>query len=224
MRKKHTACIVAAMVCIGLTGGLLTGCSSGSTPATGNPGSVQTASEEGGGAILLKVNPEIEIFYDADGLVTKIEGENDDGRSVIADYKGYTGKSCRDVVRELVTRIHDAGYFVEETEGEARKITLELEKGSVLPEKDFLNSIAADVESYTAAEHLNSPVNVYDDDDWDDDRDDRDDWDDDRDDWDDWDDDQDDDRDDDLDDDRDDDLDDDRDDDLDDDRDDDLDD
>ena len=205
MRKKHTACIVAAMVCIGLTGGLLTGCSSGSTPATGNPVSVQTASEEGGGAILLKVNPEIEIFYDADGLVTKIEGENDDGRSVIADYKGYTGKSCRDVVRELVTRIHDAGYFVEETEGEARKITLELEKGSVLPEKDFLNSIAADVESYTAAEHLNSPVNVYDDD--------RDDWDDDRDDWDD-----------DLDDDRDDDLDDDRDDDLDDDRDDDLDD
>ena len=135
MRKKHTACIVAAMVCIGLTGGLLTGCSSGSTPATGNPVSVQTASEEGGGAILLKVNPEIEIFYDADGLVTKIEGENDDGRSVIADYKGYTGKSCRDVVRELVTRIHDAGYFVEETEGEPERSPWNLRKAPCFRKK-----------------------------------------------------------------------------------------
>ena len=40
--------------------------------------------EETGGVISIKVNPEIAVHYDDQGMVTKIEARNDDGEKVIA--------------------------------------------------------------------------------------------------------------------------------------------
>ena len=89
----------------------------------------QTAQEEPeGGVLLLKVNPEIAIEYDAEGRVTAVRGLNDEGKNIVADYQGYVGKECREVVSELVGVINEAGYFVEEVEGQGRKITIEIEE------------------------------------------------------------------------------------------------
>ena len=113
-----------------------------------------------GGTLYLSVNPEIAIFYDGDGKVTKVEGRNDDGSKILADYTGYEGKEARQVVRELVAEIGEAGYFAEEIEGENRQITIEIEAGSSLPHDGFLEEVAADVRECVNSHHWHSAVDV----------------------------------------------------------------
>ena len=113
-----------------------------------------------GGTLYLSVNPEIAIFYDGDGKVTKVEGRNDDGSKILADYTGYEGKEARQVVRELVAEIGEAGYFAEEIEGENRQITIEIEAGSSLPHDGFLEEVAADVRECVNSHNWRNPVDV----------------------------------------------------------------
>lgn len=162
MTKKRLMVTLATVLSLSLFGGL-TGCGSRqpAEPAAKQTGTaVETQAEEQGGVISLKVNPEIAVFYDENGAVTKIESRNDDGKKVIADYTGFEGKECRVVISELVALINEAGYFVEETEGEAHQITLEIEEGSILPTENFLNTIVAEIQKYTSTEKINTPVAV----------------------------------------------------------------
>ena len=159
MKKKSITLTLAALLSISLIGGILTGCSiKQASASTGT--STENSQQADGGVLTLKVNPEIDISYDDEGLVTKVEGKNDDGNTIVAEYADYSGKDCRQVVSDLVAKINEAGYFVEETDGSAREITLEIEAGSVLPEENFLKNIVAGIQEYTSAQNLTSPVNV----------------------------------------------------------------
>ena len=160
MTKKKLMVTLAAVLALSLGGGLIAGCGSRETKPAQSGADAQIRMEEQGGVISIKVNPEIAVFYDADGMVTKIEGRNDDGEKVVTDYEGFEGRECRLVIGELVARINEAGYFVEETEGEPHQITLEIEEGSVLPQDDFLNRIVMEIQKYTSAEQINTPVAV----------------------------------------------------------------
>ena len=162
MTKKRLMVTLATVLSLSLFGGLI-GCGSrqpAEPAATQSGTAVETQAEEQGGVISLKVNPEIAVFYDENGAVTKIESRNDDGKKVITDYTGFEGKECRVVIGELIALINEAGYFVEETEGEAHQITLEIEEGSILPTENFLNSIVAEIQKYTSTEKINTPVAV----------------------------------------------------------------
>ncbi len=159
MTKKHLITTLAAVLTVGLMGGILAGCGS-RHPAASSEGAAQMEIQENGGVICLKVNPEIAVSYDENGMVTGIEGRNDDGRKVIMDYAGFEGRSCRDVISELVSKINDAGYFVEEADGSAKQITLEIETGSYLPEENFLNNIVSGIQEYTSSAQMSSPVVV----------------------------------------------------------------
>src|SRR5699024_6739095 len=97
------------------------------------------------GVLTLKINPEISIRYNEDGVVTEITGGNDDGVQIIDIYKDYIGKDSGIVLEELIALINEAGYFVEEVEGEPKRIVLELEAGSVLPEDQFLAKMTENV-------------------------------------------------------------------------------
>ena len=158
MKKKHCITVLAAVLTVGLMGGILAGC--GSRRQVQEPQKQQSQTNEKSGVICLKVNPEIAVSYDENGMVTKVEGRNDDGKKVIAQYEGYEGKACRDVISELVAKINDAGYFVEETDQEKKQITLEIEAGSYLPGDDFLKNIVAGVQEYTASKQLPNSVAV----------------------------------------------------------------
>ena len=158
MTRKHMITALAAVLTVGLMGGILAGC--GSRQPAPASGTAQAETQEKSGVICLKVNPEIAVSYDEAGMVTGIEGRNDDGKNLAADYSGYEGRPCRDVIKELVAKINDAGYFVEEADGSARKITLEIETGSYLPEENFLNHIVAGIQEYTSSVQMNSPVEV----------------------------------------------------------------
>lgn len=160
MTTKKLMATLAAVLSLSLCGGLFAGCGSRETTAPTSGTDTEIQKEETGGVISIKVNPEIAVHYDDQGMVTKIEARNDDGEKVIADYTGFEGKECRIVIGDLVAAINEAGYFVEEADGKTNQITLEIEEGSVLPEENFLNMIVAEIQKYTSAEKISTPVAV----------------------------------------------------------------
>ena len=167
MKKRFVSAIALALMTSMV---FLAGCSKTTAVAESSSESSGMSSNENssasavslatGGTLYLSVNPEIAIFYDGDGKVTKVEGRNDDGSKILADYTGYEGKEARQVVRELVAEIGEAGYFAEEIEGENRQITIEIEAGSSLPHDGFLEEVAADVRECVNSHHWHSPVDV----------------------------------------------------------------
>lgn len=154
MKKMNCKSILAVALALILCLGCLTGCAQTASPLE------QIAQIAEGGVLCLKVNPEIAITYDADGNVTKIDARNDDGSKILADYTGFEGKACKEVVAELVTAIGEAGYFIEEIEGESRQITIEIETGSKLPSDTFLDDVVAGVRDCVNNNNWKSPVAV----------------------------------------------------------------
>ena len=130
---------------------VLAGCGSTTTtnpPAQTNEAQVEAQAEtpvsQAVGTLLLSVNPEIEIEYDDKGLVTEIEGVNDEGRGVVGGYGGYEGRECREVVSELVGEIYEAGHFNQTVDGHDRNVVVKLEQGSSYPGRtSFAESRAA---------------------------------------------------------------------------------
>lgn len=129
----------------------VTGCAQSSTPGTVALGEA--------GTIILRVNPEISIDYNKEGLVTKITGDNDDGKAIVDKYKDFVGKDAREVVKDMIVLIHEAGFFVSEIDGSAREITIELATGSVLPKEDYLNLLAEDVRDIARLLNLDTRIN-----------------------------------------------------------------
>lgn len=137
--KRRTALIALVSSLAVLLTVLLTGCGS----AAPSDNSVPTQK----GYLTLSVNPQIRIEYNADGLVTGVEGRNDDGRVIAESYTDYIGKDCGTVLRELVTDIYQAGYFIEDADSGKRQVVLQVEPGSALPDDDFLELLRGDVQA-----------------------------------------------------------------------------
>ena len=139
--------LAGATMGIALTA-VLAGC--GTTPAAtqtaGGAGEAPIAqASQTAGTLLLSVNPEIEIEYDDDGLVTEVEGVNDEGRAIAGGYAGYEGRECRAVVSDLVGEIYEAGHFNQTVDGHDRNVIVKLEQGSSYPGEEFLRGIEDDV-------------------------------------------------------------------------------
>lgn len=143
MNKKRTA-FITVLVFV-LTAALLMGCVPESAASIRILPELSDPLTLTGGVLNLKINPEIALHYDETGKVTKLEGRNADGQALIRDYTGYAGKDTTEVLTELVERIGKAGYFVDEADGKARQIILELDPGSGLPNDTFLEDMAAHV-------------------------------------------------------------------------------
>ena len=166
MKNKTLKSITTIFAAIVLSLACLSGCSGSPTA-----GGVSDLSQ--GGVLVLSVNPEISVSYDNDGNVTAIRGLNRDGNTILTEYTDYEGRPCREVVTELVGLIGEAGYFVEEIEGERRQITIEIEEGSSLPYDAFFDDVVDDVRECVTNHKWESPIDVRSDDDRYDDIDDR---------------------------------------------------
>ena len=145
MKKLFTilACVLALVLCF-----------SACAPAV--PAAPEQTAQ--GGVLRLSVNPEIAVFFDENGNVTKVDARNDDGSKIIADYTGFEGKATKTVVAELVTTIGEAGYFVEELDGSRRHITLEIEPGSRVPSEAFLTEVEEEVRKAVNGNNWTAPV------------------------------------------------------------------
>ena len=145
--------IIAIMMALVMSLACLTGC--GQSAATNN--GTELAS---GGVLVLSVNPEIAVEYDENGFVTGVSARNDDAMDIISSCKGLIGKETREAVTDLVSAIGEAGYFVEEIEGERRQITIEIEAGSKLPHDAFLDEVVSDVRDCVNENNWNVPMDV----------------------------------------------------------------
>ena len=144
--------ILAAASSLAVLAALLTGC-----------GAQPQESSVTAGVLTLRVNPEIAIHYNQSGKVVALEGDNQDGREIVEAYPEYIGKDCEVVVQELVEEIHAAGYFVEEVEGQPRRVVLELDDDSQEPREDFLEDMSRSAQDALEGLSLGSAVVVEDD-------------------------------------------------------------
>ena len=151
--KKMSNKYLSLLLALALALFVLTGCGTAAPDASG----VELAD---GGVLHLRVNPEIDVAYDEAGNVTTVTARNDDAARLLEGYTGYEGRPCREVVTELVSAIGQAGYFVEEVEGESRQITIEIEAGSQLPHPEFLDEVVSDVRQCVSTNSWHSPVDV----------------------------------------------------------------
>lgn len=130
-------------------------------------GKTPTTDLGGSGTLTLMVNPEIRIHYDGDGNVTALEGKNDDARQLLEAYTGYEGKACSIVLDELLRRIHQAGYFVEDIDGGKKTVVLQLEPGSAVPQENFLQNMGKTMQNTVNSLNAGSGVVTIDDRDYD---------------------------------------------------------
>ena len=152
---KNVKIILAILLALVLSIGTFAGCSAAAQ--TISTGSAKLAT---GGTLCLRVNPEIAVSYDENGNVTELVARNEAAKKILANISGYVGKPTHEVVSQLVTAIGNAGYFVEEIEGNTRKITIEIESGSSLPTGTFLNDVIAEVKKIVENHNWTTPIDV----------------------------------------------------------------
>ena len=178
MKLRRTFLVTVSSLAL-LSTALLTGCGSQQTTADN---SIQASTEEitaeapaetgsaalaETGILVLSVNPEIQIDYDKEGVVTAITGRNEDGKKIAEASQDEIGKNCDEVLKNLITEIHSAGYFVEDIDGHQKNIVVQIEPGSVLPSDDFLENMSASTQSAVKGLKLTSDIVTIDDDDYD---------------------------------------------------------
>lgn len=112
------------------------------------------------GTLILSVNPSIAVKYDEQGKVINVVAVNNDGKQILEGFSGFEGQDTKQVVVDLVQRIGNAGYLVEEVEGENRTISLEIERGSRIPHEQFISEIASNVKEYLASVKLDNDLRV----------------------------------------------------------------
>lgn len=156
MKKNLKQTLAVGMVSM-LSVALLAGCGN-----KNNENKKAVNSEKAAGVVLLSVNPEIEIEYDYDANVIEIEGMNEDGKSMLINYSDYKGKKCDEVVKELVDKIYEAGYFEKTVGGHEKNIVLKLEEGSEYPDESFLEDVAQGVRDTVEEHHLESKAMTVD--------------------------------------------------------------
>lgn len=96
------------------------------------------------GALILSVNPKVEISYNSHGLVIGLQGLNEDGDKIVEAYGAYEGQTCREVTCGLIKKMQEAGYFYSE-DGEQKNIILQLAAGSLCPDDSFLEEVTENV-------------------------------------------------------------------------------
>ncbi len=153
-RMQNLIAVLALALCILF---VATGC--GNTSGRGVPGINESASAETG-TLYIRVNPEIAVLYDEAGIVTELKACNEDAKRIIAACSDLVGMTAEDAVRMLVDAIGEAGYFAEEAEGTARRIVLEIEAGSVLPDEAFLDRVVAQIRDCTEGKSWSAPLVV----------------------------------------------------------------
>lgn len=96
------------------------------------------------GALILSVNPKVEISYNSHGMVIQLQGLNEDGEKIVEAYGAFEGQTCREVTCGLIKKMQESGYFYSEN-GEQKNVVLQLAAGSLCPDDAFLENVTEGV-------------------------------------------------------------------------------
>ena len=136
--KKILAILVSALLILGM----FAGCSEKAANTT-EPNGDRVSTPVAAGLLVLNVNAAINISYDADGLVLNVEGIDDNGSSVVAEYSDYLGKSCSEAICDLIAASNHSGFLT----SEENYVLIKQAVDSVLPGANFLEEIEKDAKA-----------------------------------------------------------------------------
>lgn len=139
MRKLLAALMSAVMLL-----GLLAGCNNaGNAETTGATEDSSTmANPVASGMLVVNANGTVNVSYDSDGLVLNLEGADDNGEELVAEYQDYLGEPCADVVCTLIKNSSTAGYLAE-----SNYVMIKQAVGSQLPGTNFLEELTTDAKA-----------------------------------------------------------------------------
>lgn len=154
MKKLFAVCLACVMTLC-----LLAGCGNETAAPQTNPGTNDETTPvvkdpTPAGMLLLSAGASLNVSYDADGLVLKIDGNNETGIELTEKYTDYLGKTCSVVVKELITASAEAGYLTPHD----KNIVIKQALRSQLPTEFFLETI--ETEAKAAAEAAGSTAAV----------------------------------------------------------------
>ena len=151
MKKILTILMVAAMLVCALAG-----CGKTDAPAQDPTGNVETAGPAG--MLVLSTEASVKITYDSDAMVTELEGINDYGIILVDEYAGFEGKSCADVVKDLINAAVNAGNL----SPDIKNVVIKLAVGSAKPGTNFLERVSAEAQNALTAAGSASKLVVID--------------------------------------------------------------
>lgn len=125
--KKYLVCYILAALLLGL----LAGC-----------GGSADKYEPKGGTLYLRANAVIAISYNEQGTVTSVTAQSDNAKMLVENDQDYAGKSCTQVVAELVEKAGEVGYL--EVEG---TIEVTFDKDAGVPETDFAENLERTIQN-----------------------------------------------------------------------------
>lgn len=149
MKKLLSVTLVIAMTLC-----LLVGC--GGEPAQQTEPKVNNPTPVG--MFVLNAGAATSISYDADGLVLRVEGADDNGILIVNDEADFVGMSCADVAKELIQLASTGGQL----NAEVKNIVIKQVTGSKLPGSHFLETIEDAVTSAAQAAGSTAVITLID--------------------------------------------------------------
>lgn len=146
--KKFLAVLMSAILLLAI----LAGCGN-ETPDT-TEGTNPVATPIAAGMLVLNANGTVNISYDADGLVLDIEGADDNGSILVGEYTDFLGKSCSEVICDLIGNSIVLGHM----DQDVLCVMIKQAVGSALPGSTFLETIQKDAEAAIAAGNSKAKV------------------------------------------------------------------
>lgn len=115
---------------------------------------------ENGGILTLRSAPEIAVSYDEQGLVTDLTARNDTAAAILEPFTDWAGQSVDAILTRLVEAIGQAGYFVDDIEGQPRQLVIEIEPGSALPSDTFLSLVTESIRKAISTGQWHKPLTL----------------------------------------------------------------
>lgn len=133
MKNSSIRKLFAVLMSVALLVGILAGCgaeqSVPDTTGAANPVVV--------GMLVLNANASVYISYDADGHVLDIQGADENGENLVGEHTDFLGKSCSDVVADLIK----SSAVVGSLNDEVNYIIIKQAFNSALPSTAFLETV-----------------------------------------------------------------------------------
>ena len=142
---KHTNMrkILAVLMSAVMLLGLLAGCNNAGNAETGATEDTSTmANPIASGMLVVNANGTVNVSYDSDGLVLNLEGADDNGNELVAEYPDFLGEPCAEVVCTLIKNSSVAGYLAE-----SNYVMIKQAVGSQLPGTNFLEELTTDAKA-----------------------------------------------------------------------------
>lgn len=164
--KKILAILLSMVLVLGMfagcgkneAGGAAGGAAAGNNDSDNNAAtggnSQVSAGDNTYGMLVLNVNAAMNISYDSEGLVVNLEGINENGNILAAEYEDYLSKPVAEVISDMIANSSLSGFMTQDV----NYIMVKQAHGSKIPSDDFMTVIATEAEAALTAAEVQAKV------------------------------------------------------------------